>query len=90
MTRVIFQSKLVRFLDHFSDIDGITFGHTIRLRYADGDPAVPTVLAHELVHVEQYERFGFVGFLARYVWYTLRYGYAKNPLEVEARERAGQ
>jgi hypothetical protein len=41
---------------------------------------------HELKHVEQYQRFGMVGFLARYLAYSIRFGYANNPLEVEARQ----
>jgi hypothetical protein len=44
---------------------------------------------HELKHVEQYQRMGFWRFLARYGWYSLRYGYRKNPLEVEARAAEG-
>jgi hypothetical protein len=43
-------------------------------------------LRHERAHVEQWKRHGLVGFLSRYLWYHFRYGYAKNPLEVEARE----
>lgn len=43
------------------------------------------VLLHEMAHVEQWKRYGLLGFLARYLWYHLRYGYAGNPLEVEAR-----
>jgi hypothetical protein len=41
---------------------------------------------HELKHVEQYQRFGMVGFLVRYIAYSIRYGYANNPLELEARQ----
>jgi hypothetical protein len=41
---------------------------------------------HELKHVEQYQRFGMVGFLVRYIVYSVRHGYANNPLEVEARQ----
>jgi hypothetical protein len=43
------------------------------------------LLLHELCHVQQYRRYGFFGFLARYLWYSLRFGYYNNPLEVEAR-----
>lgn len=41
---------------------------------------------HELKHVEQYQRYGIPGFLVRYFYYQLRYGYHLNPLEIEARE----
>lgn len=40
---------------------------------------------HELVHVNQYQRLGFIKFLWLYSMYSIRYGYYKNPLEIEAR-----
>ena len=40
---------------------------------------------HELAHVVQYKKYGLVGFLLRYLWYSIRYGYYNNPLEIEAR-----
>ena len=44
---------------------------------------------HELIHIEQIDRDGVVLFCLRYVWWSARYGYWKNPYEVEAfaRER---
>lgn len=42
-------------------------------------------VAHELQHVRQYERYGTIGFLFRYFYYSLRKGYYRNPLEAEAR-----
>jgi Domain of unknown function (DUF4157) len=45
----------------------------------------PRLLRHELKHVEQYRRLGFFRFLVLYAWYSLKYGYHNNPLEVEAR-----
>jgi hypothetical protein len=55
------------------------------------------LLRHELVHVEQYRRFGHVGFLARYLaayvlWRARGHGhwaaYLRIPFEVEAEWRA--
>lgn len=46
------------------------------------------LVAHETCHANQYERYGWVGFVIRYLWYTCRFGYWKNPLEIEAREYA--
>jgi Domain of unknown function (DUF4157) len=40
---------------------------------------------HELKHVEQYQRMGFLPFLWKYLWFTFKYGYRNNPLEREAR-----
>ena len=43
------------------------------------------LLRHEGVHWEQYRRMGAFKFYIKYIWYTLRYGYQNNPMEVEAR-----
>ena len=43
------------------------------------------LVKHEQAHWAQYERMGALGFYTAYLWYTLRYGYWNNPLEVEAR-----
>jgi hypothetical protein len=45
----------------------------------------PRLVRHELKHIDQYKRFGIVGFLSRYAWYSMKYGYFNNPLEQEAR-----
>jgi hypothetical protein len=39
---------------------------------------------HELVHLRQIQRDGAVFFTCRYLWWLIRYGYWKNPYEVEA------
>lgn len=44
---------------------------------------------HEMVHWEQAQRYGTLGFYARYLWFTLRHGYWNNPMEVEARRVSG-
>lgn len=42
---------------------------------------------HELVHIEQVKRLGWIRFYLTYLWYIARYGYKNNPFEVEARNR---
>lgn len=42
------------------------------------------VLAHEFVHVSQYERMGYEAFLRRYLIEMEMLGYARSPLEIEA------
>jgi hypothetical protein len=42
------------------------------------------VLRHEQAHVEQWKCHGRVRFLARYLWFHFRYGYDRNPFELEA------
>lgn len=41
---------------------------------------------HEQVHWEQYQKMGFWRYYLTYLWYQIRYGYDKNPMEVEARK----
>jgi hypothetical protein len=66
----------------------IVFGKTIylykvtRVELLENTP----YLRHELMHVLQYQREGFFGFLFKYLWYSLRFGYRQNPFEIEARE----
>ena len=42
-------------------------------------------LRHELKHIEQYERLGYLGFIATYLWQNLKVGYHKCDLECEAK-----
>jgi len=48
----------------------------------------PTWVAHELVHVAQFQRYGTARFLLLYLLESARRGYHLNRFEVEARERA--
>ena len=43
---------------------------------------------HELVHVEQYKRYGILKFLTLYLIESIRNGYFNNKFEVEAREKS--
>ncbi len=40
---------------------------------------------HELCHVKQYKEHGFLSFMAKYLWESIRKGYHNNKYEVEAR-----
>jgi hypothetical protein len=40
---------------------------------------------HELCHVQQFKQHGYLLFLIKYVWESLRKGYYNNKFEVEAR-----
>jgi len=44
------------------------------------------LVRHEQAHWAQAQRMGIVRFYLLYIWYTIRYGYRNNPMEVEARE----
>lgn len=41
---------------------------------------------HELCHIKQFEENGFVSFIAKYLWESLKHGYYNNKYEAEARE----
>lgn len=47
------------------------------------------LVRHEMIHVEQYDRWGFIPFFVRYGWDMGFHGYAASPIEGEARERSG-
>ena len=48
--------------------------------------ATQDLVLHEIMHVFQYWHTNF--FYLKYLWYSLKYGYEKNPFEVEARKFA--
>jgi hypothetical protein len=65
-------------------VAGITLGRTIWL--APRAPLAPELLLHELRHVHQFASDR--AFPLRYVWRSLRHGYAQNPYEADARQFA--
>jgi hypothetical protein len=44
-----------------------------------------TLIRHERVHWQQYQRMGVVKYYATYLYQVLRYGYRNSPMEREAR-----
>ena len=75
--------------------EAMTLGRTVLLRR--GHTGSRQLMAHELVHVQQWDRLGAAAFLARYLsaygrnlvrLRRHRPAYLAIPLEVEARERA--
>jgi len=40
---------------------------------------------HELCHVQQFKQHGYIVFLIKYLWESLKKGYQNNQFEVEAR-----
>ena len=43
-------------------------------------------LKHELCHIKQFKEHGFIIFLVKYLWESIRKGYYNNRFEVEARK----
>ncbi len=67
----------------------ITLGRTIHLHNTSRSQFLGnhSWVCHELVHVQQFRQYGFISFLFRYLWESLRKGYYHNRWEVEARQR---
>jgi len=66
---------------------GMALGHGIYLESAQASRR--SLIAHELVHVLQYERLGGIWpFLREYLRQCLRQGYWSAELEIEARQKA--
>jgi hypothetical protein len=42
-------------------------------------------LKHELCHIRQFKQHGFLLFIIKYLWQSVKKGYYNNPFEVEAR-----
>ena len=63
---------------------GVTFGNHIFIRHDYWPPSMKLII-HELKHVEQWKRDELL-FPIKYVYYHFRYGYHKNPYEIEAKE----
>lgn len=67
--RIVTGGPISWFVGHVLRQDAMTFAPFIFFRSSKYDPADTdsvALLAHELKHVEQYQRFGHVGFLVRY------------------------
>lgn len=41
---------------------------------------------HELCHIQQFKRYGYINFIVKYLWQSIRNGYQNNKYEIEARE----
>lgn len=66
----------------------IVFGNRIHLHGVSAHSFLQNKrwLRHELKHIEQYQRLGYLPFIIKYIWQTLRVGYYRCGLECEARE----
>ena len=71
--------------------NGFTFFNgTIWLR-PNLEPAVKyRVMVHEARHIFQINRDGYIKFTVKYLFWLLKYGYRKNPYEIDARKAANE
>lgn len=65
----------------------VTLGNRIYLWHTDRETFLgqPEWVRHELCHVRQFRRYGWLRFLGLYLWESLRHGYRENAFEREAR-----
>lgn len=65
----------------------LTLGNTIHLYRASRQEFLKNNrwLRHELAHVQQFRKYGFLSFICMYLAETLKNGYFNNKYEVEAR-----
>jgi hypothetical protein len=66
----------------------VTIGKTIHLTGVNRQEFLSdsSWLAHEMAHIAQFKKYGFIKFLYLYLKESLIRGYYKNRFEVEARE----
>lgn len=66
----------------------LTLGTTIHLHKASAEVLINDErwVRHELKHVEQFLKYGYIKFIFLYVMESIRNGYENNRFEVEARE----
>ena len=73
--------KKINKTDNYAITLGQTAYYSETKEYVD---ARPKWRAHEEVHKWQWKRDGYIKFACKYLWYQIKFGYDKNPYEVEA------
>ena len=81
-----FIARIAAFILRTNNV-AIVFGKTIFLWNATKEDLLKNKkwLRHELVHVNQFLRYGFFPFIFMYLWESMKRGYYHNKFEVEAR-----
>ena len=65
----------------------MVLGNTIHLHNTSQEEFLKNEnwVKHELCHIEQFRQHGYIGFIVKYLWESIRKGYYDNKFEVEAR-----
>lgn len=81
-----FIARIAAFILRTNNV-AIVFGQTIYLWNATKEDLLKNKkwLRHELVHVKQFLRYGFLPFIFMYLWESIKKGYYQNKFEIEAR-----
>ena len=66
----------------------IVIGKTIHLHHVSKENFLKDKkwLKHEMCHINQFKKYGFLNFILKYLWESYRHGYYNNKYEVEARK----
>ena len=66
----------------------MVLGNTIHLYNTSKEEFLQNTkwVKHELCHVQQFKQHGYLGFIIKYLWESLKKGYYNNQFEVEARK----
>jgi hypothetical protein len=62
---------------------------TVHVRSDRIGPEYRKLIDHEMVHIDQINKYGSIRWTLLYLYYSMRYGYINNPLEIEARNSSG-
>lgn len=65
----------------------IVIGKTIHLYHVSKENFLKDKkwVKHEMCHVNQFKKYGFLNFVFKYLWESIKVGYYKNKFEEEAR-----
>ncbi|MGB0881864.1 MAG: hypothetical protein ACPGSO_02845 [Vicingaceae bacterium] len=74
----------IKYLSNFW-VMGMAINHYIFILNGKRKPlAELCLLNHEYIHILQQNELGFLRFVFIYLFYSVKYGYDKNPFEIEA------
>lgn len=65
----------------------IVFGKTIHLCNVSKEHFLKDEIwvKHEMCHIHQFKKYGFLNFIIKYLWESVKHGYYNNKYEIEAR-----
>ena len=66
----------------------IVIGKTIQLHHVSKKNFLKNKkwVKHEMCHINQFKKYGFLNFIFKYLWESLQHGYYNNKYEAEARK----
>lgn len=66
----------------------IVIGKTIHLHKVSKEEFLKNRkwVKHEMCYINQFKKYGFLNFIAKYLWESVRHGYYNNKYEAEARK----